>query len=313
VSEFNPDVSESARLAARSYGDDHPIELAGDSIDDDADDESPARPGSGAGAASREGLPSSYRMRAEDHYVDELLSRPSAAGPDGDPPARAGAPADTVAERQQRILAELAEELASIEHAAALLNDQGSVLARRVGIDLIRAQSRRASWMLRAQAIAAGTHLPNVRPRTIGSLLAEIRDGLAAECRLSGVGLQMQAGDLQATVSVDEHAVVAGVAGAIIASMALVGSQEGATVRVTAVALGGDLRTVEVRQDAVAVGPTARRRFFDETWTDRPGGWMAALAAETARTAARLLGGDATFIVRERRGSTIRLTFSRIV
>jgi hypothetical protein len=282
VSEFNPDLSS-----------------AGSSV-------APPRP------PDREGLPSGYRMRAEEHYVDELMSRRG----HGDFPAALDADAatpdvDHAEERHQRVLAQLGDELATIESAAALLDEHGSPLSRRVGIDLIRAQARRAAWLLRAHALTVGTHLPAVRQRTIASLLAEVRDGLAAECRLAGVPLQIQAADLQATVSVDDEAVTAGISAAIMATMGLLTRQEGATLRVTAVAVGGELRTVEVRQDSAPVAPQIRRRFFDPSWTDRPGGWIAALAAETARRVARQAGGEATLLAGDRRGSTLRLTLSR--
>ena len=307
-----------------------------------AEDDAASAPAS-TPAPEREGLPSTYRMRAEDHYVDELPSRrssPRGEGardahdevlpgrddrPDGarrdeprrdeprrDEPAEVPAPVDLGAERRERVLAQLADEIATIESAAALLGEQASLVSRRVGVDLIRSQARRAAWMLRAHAIAAGTHLPAVRQRTVGSLLSQIRDELAAECRLAGVSLQMQAADLQATVAVDDDAVAAGVEGAIIATLGLVAPHEGAAIRVTAVALGGDLRTVEVRQDVAPVSPQVRRRCFDPSWTDRPGGWMAAFGAETARAVARASGGDATFLARDRRGSTLRLTLSRL-
>ena len=301
-----------------------------------AEEDAPPAPAS-TPASAREGLPSTYRMRAEDHYVDELLSRRSSSRgerardahedlpsrddqPDGvrrdeprrDEPAEPPVPMDLGAERRERVLAQLSDEIATIESAAALLGEQASPVSRRVGVDLIRAQARRAAWMLRAHAIAAGTHLPAVRQRTVGSLLSQIRDGLAAECRLAGVSLQMQAADLQATVAVDDDAVAAGVEGAIIATLGLVAPHEGAALRVTAVALGGDLRTVEVRQDVAPVSPQVRRRCFDPSWTDRPGGWMAAFGAETARAVARACGGDATFLARDRRGSTLRLTLSRL-
>lgn len=318
MSDFNPaDVTVGSTLQSEVLAGDH---------GDEPEPPSPSQP------AEREGLPSGYRMRAEDHYVDELLSRRSAARPErardeqgaGADPLRAGratsreeraeaaVPVDLERERHARIFEQLAEEIASIESAAALLTEPRSGLSRRVGVDLIRAQAHRAAWMLRAQALLAGTHASSLRHVLVGALLTRVRDALAAECRLAGVTLQMQAADLQATVAIDEEAVVAGITGAVVSTLGLVSGLEGAAIRVTAVALGGDLRTVEVRQDAAPVGAPFRRRCFDASWTDRPGGWVAAFAADTAHAVARLSGGDASFLARDRRGSTLRLTFSRL-
>jgi hypothetical protein len=54
------------------------------------------------------------------------------------------------------------------------------------------------------------------------------------------------------------------------------------------------------------------RRFFDAAYTDRSGGWLAALGADVAKVAARQHGGEAVLVTNDRRGSTIRLTLSRL-
>src|SRR6187397_1928687 len=65
------------------------------------DDETEARPASDAAPAAREGLPATYRMRAETHYVDDFASRSETGRPA--PPAASEPPhADASAERTQR-------------------------------------------------------------------------------------------------------------------------------------------------------------------------------------------------------------------
>jgi hypothetical protein len=66
-----------------------------------------------------------------------------------------------------------------------------------------------------------------------------------------------------------------------------------------------------VTQDEVLVTPSEGGRFFDASWTDRPGGWIAGLGASVARAAAQQHGGDAVFLADEQHGSTVRLQFSR--
>jgi hypothetical protein len=64
-------------------------------------------------------------------------------------------------------------------------------------------------------------------------------------------------------------------------------------------------------QETVVVDPGVATRFFEASWSDRPGGWAAALGALVARAVAQRHGGDALFMPREGRGSTTRLTFGR--
>jgi C4-dicarboxylate-specific signal transduction histidine kinase len=263
-------------------------------------------------------------MRAEEHYVDEI-TRPDratrgVAWQDDDLPAPQDrdrenpldADRSVAAERQERILDQVLEELRAIESAAGLLTDRGAAVSRRVGLDLIRAEARRAAWLTRADALVGKRRPAAARPQPIGTLLTQVRESLLAECRLAGVTLQMQASDPQATVTVDDDLLMTGMVGAILATLGLVSADEAAVIRVTAVALGGDLRTVEVRQESSPVPGELVRRFFDAAYTDRPGGWLAALGADAARAAAREHGGDAIVVTKDRRGSTIRLTLSQL-
>jgi len=71
-----------------------------------------------------------------------------------------------------------------------------------------------------------------------------------------------------------------------------------------------DLQAVEISQDNVTLSATARQRFFDADWQDRPGGWLAGTGAAVAMATAERLGGRATLSTGARRGCTIRLGFA---
>lgn len=273
----------------------------------------------------REGLPAAYRMRADAHYVDQLTSRRSErasletrrgevaarsevpARPDDGAKTeeRAGAPRHR---RGDRVLAQLSEDIATIQSAAALLSGESSAVARRVGVDLIRSHAWRAGWLFRAHQILEGLHRAHIRPRPIGPLLAQVRDGLAAECRLTGSTLSVHASDWNAVVDVDEEGLVAGLSGAVLALIGLAGS-DGMAIKVTAIVSDGELRAIDVTQEAVQVGAAIAQHFLDSSWTERPGGWTAGLGATVAKSAAHLAGGEAVFLAGDRRGSTVRLTF----
>jgi hypothetical protein len=269
--------------------------------------------------AEREGLPPGYRMRADAHYVDQLTSRRS----QGDT-ARAGGrdvdPADLESDtrerrdgrerRSDRTFAQLAEDLATIESALGGLSDETSTLGRRVSLDLVKAHVWRASWLLKAQALVDNPQRAHFKPRAVPAALARVRDAFGPECRLSGHTLDLQILDWQATLPVDEAGLTAGVAGAIVATLGLIGSAEGTAIKLTLTG-AGEAPAIEIAQEAVGVRSAVAQRFFDPAWTDRPGGWMAALGAAAARAAAHQHGGSASFALGDVRGSIIRLTLAR--
>ncbi len=270
----------------------------------------------------REGLPGGYRMRADPHYVEQLTSRRAEKAERVDAAARgAAAPAtepsgvahepDPSERRTERVLAQLQEEIATIAAAVGFLSTETSPLARRLNLDLIRAQAWRASWLVRAHALVEGRDRSQLRSKTLGSFLEQIRLGLTPECRLAGVTLQVHASDWNASVSVDESALGAGITGSVIATLGFLGQAEGAKIRIAVDTAGSDLRSIEVTQDDVAVSQAAVLRFFDLSWAERPGGWTAGLGALTARAAAQQHGGSALLVVGDRRGTAVKMNLAR--
>ena len=89
---------------------------------------------------------------------------------------------------------------------------------------------------------------------------------------------------------------------------------EGATIRIEAIVEEDgdedDLQAIEISQDSVPLSATARQRFFDADWQERPGGWLAATGAAVAASTAERMGGRATIVAGARRGCTIRVGFA---
>jgi hypothetical protein len=97
----------------------------------------------------------------------------------------------------------------------------------------------------------------------------------------------------------------------LFATLGLLGGREAcAPVRVSVEALGGELRTIEVAQDDVEAPAAASLRFFEQEWVERPGGWLAAIGAATARAVARHHGGHAALLAADRRGTIVRLNLA---
>jgi len=269
----------------------------------------------GAKRPEREGLPSNYKMRADSHYVDQLLTSRAPADAPRTSRRAASAPEeprrDTRDLRTERLLAQLGEDIATVESSVATISSGASPTARRVMLDVLRAHTWRAAWLVRAQAVADGASRGSVRPRPIGGVLSRLREGFAAECRLNSLALHVHVPDWNASVAVDESELLVGLTGAIVATVGLLSDSDGATVKVTASVAGGELRAVEVMQDEAAVPAAVAGRFFDPVWAERPGGWVSGFGAWTARTVAERHGGEAALVAGDRRGSILRLTFER--
>lgn len=255
----------------------------------------------------REGLPPGYRMRADAHYVENLTSRRGDRSDRG----TADGPRSLDTHRSDRLLEQLAEDLGTIETAATALAADGARMARRVNTDLIKSQVWRANWALRAHALLGGRHRAKLRPRPLGFLLGQIRGGWSAECRLANVTLDVESSDWNAVVAVDEPSLIAGVSGAIIATLGLIGDTDEASLTLQAVASSGQLRSIDLIQTDILVTPSEGGRFFDPSWGDRPGGWLAGLGAAVAKAAAQQHGGDAVFLTGEEIGSTVRMQFAK--
>ena len=276
----------------------------------------PLQPATSEKKPEREGLPAGYRMRADEHYVDQLSSRRGERVYTDNP--RSVTPFDAEAteaptrdrrdareRRTDRVLALVAEEVAAIEAAAALWRGQVPS-QRRLAADLLQIHTNRAAWLTGASALHEGSSRGSVVTKPIGALLMQVREDLATECRMAGVGLHVAADDWNVRVSVHEGEFKLGVTGAVRSLLSAAPDVEGATIRITATVVEGVLQAIEISQDVIEVPPVPSR-FFDLSWTDRPGGWFAAFAASAARAFAQREGGSATFVPAERRGGTIRL------
>ena len=281
-----------------------------------------------ASKSDREGLPAGYRMRADAHYVEQLGTRrgerverglgdgaraPRKPDPvDTDPPfADARDRRDPRDRRTERLLAQMTEDLASIESSAAMLTAETSAVARRVSVDLVRSHAWRAAFLIKAAALLDNGPRGAIRPRPLSAILQHVRDGFAPECRLTTFGLHVHAPDWNALVSVDEPAAVLAITGAVIATLGILGPPEGSTIKLSATASAGELRLVEVTQDEASLPAGVTQRIFDPTWTDRPGGWTAAIGAAVARAVAQHHGGEAALVAAGKRGTTLRLSFTR--
>jgi hypothetical protein len=191
-----------------------------------------------------------------------------------------------------------------------MLASRGTPLGRQVALDLVRAEAWRADWQLRAAAILDGSHEWQFRRSALGPVVVRACERFAAGSRVNGIDLAPDVSDWSASAVLDEEAVICAVAGAVIATAGLT---EGAASRSLSVAIGGakdDSLTVTVAEDGVTP-PAGVDRFFDVKWSERPGGWLAAVAAVTVRAVAERHNGQATLLDRNGRGTALQFSLSR--
>lgn len=212
--------------------------------------------------------------------------------------ASTGGHADTVAR--------VAESVSAIRSAAAMAAGAVTPMARRVALDLVRAEAWRASWQLAAAEILDDAHEWRFRPLHLGSLVRQASDGFASECRLRSVGLRLSLADGDASAEFDEDAIICAVTGAVIATADLVGGGDAPEISVTLRRWNSDALAIEIAQDVVSPPPVVAERFFDSAWVERPGGWTATMGASVARVVAERHGGEAAFLA-DGHGSTVRL------
>jgi hypothetical protein len=121
-------------------------------------------------------------------------------------------------------------------------------------------------------------------------------DLLRTEADRSGVTVTIESEGAPAAVVDDDWFAIAARA-ALAAMLAFVQGVGHAAVLVrVSLAANGGAATVELSQRTGRVPPPAFARFFDETWTDRPGGYQAAVEAATLRRLVTRHGGRTEFV-----------------
>jgi len=180
-------------------------------------------------------------------------------------------------------LQELAHSLGSIESCLQLLGGRETALRDRVAIDLLRAEAASATRLMRyLGVVTADLHLARTG-QPLERLIDEVVHTFDAECRLSGASIELDVSGRH-VVALDRRYFAIGLSGAIDGMMALVRDSRTQTldVRVSSDGTRGSV-VIEIAQHAITLGTGALAHFFDVEWTDRPGGYQAAVGLSAAR------------------------------
>jgi len=196
----------------------------------------------------REGLPRSFRMRADKHYV-EMLDAPQPATAKESPLASTPTAPTTEAAREtgdeEAIAAavraghDLAQSLSALRGSSNLLNDRGG-LASTVAANLIRAEAWRATCLLQASRFLRGEIAVSFKSTYARAVLDQALDAIEAERRLRAVVIDRRISLGDRRIATDEQLLVVALSGLLMTMMARTEAGD-AVVTISAEPRGNDV------------------------------------------------------------------------
>jgi ParB-like chromosome segregation protein Spo0J len=206
-------------------------------------------------------------------------------------------------------LEELQHSFGTIESCLHLLVDRDASLRDRVALDLVRTEAHRARRLVQCLSVLAVDPALSLTALPLRSLADEALDALGPERRLSGVQVNVESGGGLHDVTVDPLWFGVAITGMIGGLIALVQNTRTPSLEVRLSTAGpGAPATLELSQQGVTVPAWALPRFFDPRWTDRPGGYQAAVELAAARRIVDLHRGGLELSAGERGGCRLVLT-----
>jgi hypothetical protein len=234
---------------------------------------------------AREGLPASYRMRADPHYV-EALARPARteASPVTERPPVPGAAVATA----------IVQAVEAVHAALDGLPARGRSLGERVAVELARAEAQRARWLAEAVVVLQQDPLPALDLVDLASVLGTVAAAFGPEQRLTGGAPSINVPDGSFQVFGDQRLLTAAIGGLVHAMRGLVDDRADPNRVIVRIGPRHDTasRSIEVIQTAVRVPVAAHGRFFDPDWTAHPAGPAGAVLLAAARRIALAQGGS---------------------
>jgi hypothetical protein len=198
-------------------------------------------------APLREGLPRTFRMRADKHYV-EMLDTPARSAAKETSVTTASPPApreedavDAAALAAVQAGRDLAQSLAALLASTSLLSDRGPALASTVAANLIRAEAWKATCLLRVARFLRGELLPAPKPIRAQVIVDQLLKSIEPERRLRGVTIDSRISVGDRSLSVDEDLFVAALSGLLMTTIGLTEEPSAFTVMLTAESKGSDV------------------------------------------------------------------------
>ena len=247
----------------------------------------------------REGLPRTFRMRADKHYV-EMLDAPPQGSTDAAAEPAASRQSDASSANVDEDLAaavaagrDLAQSLATLRTSTNLLTDRGPALAATVAANLIRAEAWRATCLLKIAQFLRGEQTPALRIVRARAIAEQVIASIEPERRLRGVTLDAQIDVGESVLSADEDLLVSALSGVLMATMALASEQSEFVVVFAAETRGVEV-TFTIAQDQARV----------------PSNWVSEAFGAAAERMAAICKGRLAIATSS--GSEVRATIPRL-
>jgi hypothetical protein len=154
-------------------------------------------------------------MRADSHYVDALDTNTFAGRNER---AVEKAPGG----RDEPAIAELTRCLRTLELSQGLIGDAGSPLTRSVGVNLMRAESRRAACFLQAVRVMRDEVRSSPKRLSVEDVVARVLQAVEPERCLRSITLKPQLTLSHSSVHADEDLLIGALSSVLLVTFALV-------------------------------------------------------------------------------------------
>ncbi len=251
---------------------------------------------------ARQGLPSSYRMRHDAHYVDELESRRRTS--DAAAPALAFPTSIPVT----FALRDMSQELEGVASCFNLVSTKGRGLRERMGLSLARVGVDRNMRAFQALRVLLEDSPPEPKPLSLNALVEHTVQGFSDELRLTNSNVSLDLGESVIRLNADAKMLSLALQACVgtLVSLVEASNVEGG-IHITARVTDG-LAWIEMRQDAYRLSADQFSRLADLEWSERPGGIPAGTALAAAARIAQTHGGALDARRTEGGGCTLILT-----
>jgi signal transduction histidine kinase len=235
--------------------------------------------------AIRQGLPPTYRMRHDAHYVEELESRRRPVE------AAAAALAFPTSIPVTFALRDMAQELEGVASCFNLVGVRARPLRERIGLSLARIGVQRNMRAFQALRVLLEDPPPERAHISLTAIVDEAVKSFEEELRVTEARAMLDLRDAPLRVNADARMLSVAVQSCLGTIVALAeAAGQGGAIHIATRQTDG-VAYCELRQDMYRLAADQFARLTDLEWSDRPGGIPAGVGLAAAARIAQAHGG----------------------